>query len=473
MGKEFFILMKPELGLMLIIFLLLFLKIWDGIKEKSTLLAIANILLLLNFVAGFFCNTEGTLFSGMYHTNAIIVLEKNILAFGTLLISLIAWDWLKKHEHMLEFYILILSTLLGMNFMISSGNFMMLYLGLELSTIPLAALANFDLDKLKSSEAALKMILSSAFASCILLFGISFIYGTTGTLNFAEIPAHLDGGTLQLLAFIFVFIGFAFKLSVVPFHFWTADVYEGAPVAVTSYLSVISKGAIVFVFTTTLISLFSTLGTSWYHMLVLSIVMTITVGNLFAMRQDNIKRFLAFSSITQVGYILLGLTNGNIAGSASAIYFLVVYIFSNLAAFGVVSMIAEQTGKENISDLNGFYKNNKVTGWVLALAMFSLAGIPPTAGFFGKMFLVTAGASKGNYLLIAFASLNMVVSLFYYLRIVKAIFINSNENPVEKINASFPVKIALGACMLGIIATGFYSGIYDYIVSMLTTSLSF
>lgn len=467
MGKEFFILMKPELGLMLIIFFLLFLKIWDGIKEKSTLLSIVNFVLLLNFAAGFFCNAEGTLFSGMYHTNHTIVLEKNILAFGTLLISLMAWDWLKKHDHMLEFYILVLSTLLGMNFMISAGNFMMLYLGLELSTIPLAALVNFDLDKLKSSEAALKMILSSAFASCILLFGISLIYGTTGTLNFTELPAHLDDGTLQMLAFIFVFIGFAFKLSVVPFHFWTADVYEGAPVAVTSYLSVISKGAIVFVFTTTLIDLFSTLGTNWYHMLVISIVLTITIGNFFAMRQDNIKRFLAFSSITQVGYILLGLTNGTTAGSASAIYFLVVYIFSNLAAFGVVSMVVEQTGKENISDLNAFYKNNKVSGWVLALAMFSLAGIPPTAGFFGKMFLVTAGASKGNYLLVAFASLNMVVSLFYYLRVVKAIFINSNENPVEKIGTSFPVKLALGVCMLGIIATGFYSGIYDYIVSMI------
>src|SRR5688572_19335131 len=167
MGKEFFILMKPELGLMLIIFFLLVLKIWDGIKEKTTLLSIVNFVLLLNFAAGFFCNEEGTLFSGMYHTNSTIVLEKNILAFGTLLISLMAWDWLKKHDHMLEFYILILSTLLGMNFMISAGNFMMLYLGLELSTIPLAALVNFDLDKLKSSEAGLKMILSSAFASCI------------------------------------------------------------------------------------------------------------------------------------------------------------------------------------------------------------------------------------------------------------------------------------------------------------------
>ncbi|CAN5887486.1 NADH-quinone oxidoreductase subunit N [soil metagenome] len=467
MGKEFFTLMKPELGLMLIIFLLLILKIWDGIKEKSTLLSLVNLLLLLNFAAGFFFNTEGTLFSGMYHTNAVIVLEKNVLAFGTLLISLIAWDWLKKHEHLLEFYILLLSTLLGMNFMISSGNFMMLYLGLELSTIPLAALCNFDLDKLKSSEAALKMVLSSAFASCILLFGISMIYGTTGTLTFTELPGHLDGGMLQMLAFIFVFIGFAFKLSVVPFHFWTADVYEGSPIAVTSYLSVISKGAIVFVFITSLSNLFTTMGATWYHILVISIVMTITVGNLFAMRQDNIKRFLAFSSITQIGYILLGLTNGTEMGSASAIYFLVVYIFSNLAAFGVVSMVSEQTGKENISDFNGFYKNNKVSGWVMALAMFSLAGIPPTAGFFGKMFLVTAGAAKGNYLLIAFASLNMVVSLFYYLRVVKAIFINSNENPVEKIKSGFAVKLALGICMLGIIATGFYSGIYDYIVSML------
>jgi NADH-quinone oxidoreductase subunit N len=467
MGKEFFILMKPELGLMLIIFLLLFLKIWDGIKEKTTLLSIVNVLLLLNFAAGFFCNEEGTLFSGMYHTTDVIVLEKNILAFGTLLISLIAWDWLKKHEHMLEFYILVLSTLLGMNFMLSSGNFMILYLGLELATIPLAALCNFDLDKLKSSEAALKMILSSAFASCILLFGVSMVYGTTGTLSFSEISAHLDGGMLQILAFIFIFTGFAFKLSIVPFHFWTADVYEGSPVAVTSYLSVISKGAIVFVFVTTLTNLFSALGSHWYTMLVICIVLTITVGNLFAMRQDNLKRFLAFSSITQVGYILIGLTNESIAGSASAIYFMVVYIFSNLAAFGVISMVSEQTGKEYISDFNGFYKNNKVTAWVLALAMFSLAGIPPTAGFFGKMFLVTAGAAKGNYLLIAFAALNMVVSLFYYLRVVKAIFINPNENPVEKIKASFPVKIALGVCMLGIIATGFYSGIYDYIVSML------
>ncbi len=468
MGTDFFVLMKPEVSLMLIIFFLLFLKIWDGVKEPSMLLSVANLLLLVNFAMGFFMNREGELFSGMYHTNAIIVLEKNILAFGTLMISLLAWDWLKKHEHMLEFYILLLSTLLGMEFMVSSGNFMMLYLGLELSTIPLAALSNFDLDKVKSSEAALKMILSSAFASGVLLFGISLLYGTTGAIDFAGISAHLNGSTLQLLSLIFVFAGFAFKLSVVPFHFWTADVYEGSPVPVTSYLSVISKGAIVFVFVNVLVNLFHGMADAWNHLLLISIVLTITVGNLFAIRQDNIKRFLAFSSITQIGYILLGLSQGGAMGSTAAIYFLVVYIFSNLAAFGVVGMISVQTGKENISEMDGFYKNNPVLGWVMALAVFSLAGIPPTAGFFGKMFLVTAGASNGNYLLIAFAALNMVVSLYYYLRIVKAIFINRNEQPMEKISGSPATKIALAICMIGIVATGFYSGVYDYIVSLFT-----
>lgn len=468
MGADFFVLMKPEVSLMLIIFFLLFLKIWDGIKDASSLLVTANVLLVAHLILGFVMNKEGTLFSGMYHTNAIIVLEKNILAFGTLMISLLAWDWLKKHEHLLEFYILLLSTLLGMNFMISSGNFMMLYLGLELSTIPLAALCNFDLDKLKSSEAGLKMILSSAFASGILLFGVSMLYGTTGEISFTEISAHLNGSTLQLLSLLFVFAGFAFKLSIVPFHFWTADVYEGSPVPVTSYLSVISKGAIVFVFVNVLTSFFHGMNAAWDHLLLIAIVLTITVGNLFAIRQDNIKRFLAFSSITQIGYILLGLSQGGSLGSTAAIYFLVVYIFSNLAAFGIIGMISVQTGKENISDMDGFYKNNPVLGWVMALAVFSLAGIPPTAGFFGKMFLVMAGAAKGNYYLVAFASLNMVISLYYYLRIVKAIFINKNEEPMEKITGSFSTKFALAICMVGIIATGFYSGVYDYILSLFT-----
>src|ERR1017187_3002327 len=184
MSIDFFILMKAELSLVLIIFILLFGKVFYDTKNNATLLHLVNILLLVNFLVGFFFNSKGELFSGMYYTNDAIALEKNILNFGTLLISLQSFDWLKTHKHLIEFYMLLLSTLLGMFYMISSGNFLMFYLGLELASIPLAALVNFDLEKLKSSEAAVKMILSSAFASCIMLFGISMLYGTTGTLSF-------------------------------------------------------------------------------------------------------------------------------------------------------------------------------------------------------------------------------------------------------------------------------------------------
>jgi NADH-quinone oxidoreductase subunit N len=463
MGIDFFLIMKSEMVLTVTIFFLLFLKIWDGIKSNTTLLHITNVLLFINLVAGFFLNTDGELFNGMFHTNSTLFLEKNILNLGTFIISLQAFDWLKDHKHLLEFYILLLCTLLGMNFMISSGNFLMFYLGLELSTIPLAALCNYDLHKIKSSESAVKMILSSAFASCILLFGISMLYGTTGTLNFKEMAPLLGADKLQLLAFIFAFTGFAFKLSAVPFHLWTADVYEGAPVPVTAYLSVISKGSIVFIFITAMFQLFQSYNATWTNMLYLTILLSITIGNLFAIRQDNIKRFLAFSSIAQVGYILLGISAGTAMGASSAIFFLIVYTFSNLGAFGAVSLVAAKTGKENISDYKGFYANNKFASWVMAICLFSLGGIPPTAGFFGKMFLVTAGAAKGNYWLISIAVMNMVISLFYYLRVIKAIFIDTNERPIEKLSGSNSMKLALVICITGAITMGFASGVFEYI----------
>jgi len=463
MGADFLLIMKSEMSLTLIIFILLFLKIWDGIKDNAALLNIANVLLFVNLVIGFVFNTDGDLFNGMFHTNGIISLEKNILNLGVFIISLQCFDWLKTHKHLLEFYVLLLCTLLGMYFMLSSGNFLMFFLGLELSSIPLAALANYDLQRVKSSEAAVKMILSSAFASAIMLFGISMLYGATGTLNFIEMASLLRTTQLQVLSFIFIFAGFAFKLSAVPFHLWTADVYEGAPAPVTAYLSVISKGSVIFVFITVLFKLFAVYSGMWYNMLFLTILLTITVGNLFAIRQDNIKRFLAFSSISQMGYILIGLSSGNGMGASSAIFFLIVYTFSNLGAFGVVSLVAAKTGRENISDFKGFYSTNPYLGWVLAISLFSLGGIPPTAGFFGKMFLVTAGAARDNFPLIIVAVLNMVISLFYYLRVVKAIFIDKNESPIPGLKGSLSMQIALVICLVGMITTGFASGLFEYI----------
>ena len=463
MVNEFLILMKQELVITFIIFVLLFVKLGKEETKNETLINFVNILLTLNLISGILFQQSGTLFGDMFRTTQLLTFEKNILNLGTLIISLQSYNWLKEHKHVPEFYILLLSTLLGMFFMISSNNLLMFYLALELSTIPLAALANFDLEKKRSSEAAFKMIISSAFSSGLLLFGISMLYGSTGTLDFTELPAHLNGNPLQIFSFILLIAGFGFKISAVPFHLWTADVYEGAPVAVTSYLSVISKGAILFVLVSVLYNAFAPLNESWYNILFLISVLTMIIGNLFALRQQNMKRFLAFSSIAQVGFILIGITGYSAEGSTSVIFFVLIYIFSNLAAFGVISLVSAVTAKENVNDYKGFYKNNRSLSWVLAIALFSLGGIPPTAGFFGKFFLLLAGAGRGNYLLITIAALNMVISLYYYLKVIKAIFMDANDDPMESVKSGWSPKLAMIICIGGIIVTGLASGVYQYI----------
>lgn len=466
MATNFFIPMKPELIIAFILFLLLFLKVAGSEGSNEKLLNGINVLLIINFAAGFFFNGEGILFNNMYKTNSLIALEKNILNLGVLIISMQSYNWLKAHKHVDEFYMLLLSTLLGLFFMLSAQHLLMFYLGLELATIPLAALCNFDLEKRASSEAAMKLIMSSAFSSALLLFGISMMYGTTGTLDFALLTKSLDGSALQLFAFVLLFAGFAFKISVVPFHLWTADVYEGSPVPVTSYLSVISKGAIVFVFAQVLYTVFKPMAEAWYYLLFLLSVLTMIIGNLFAIRQQNLKRFLAFSSIAQVGFILIGISGSSEMGSSSVIFFVLIYVVSNLGAFGVISLVTALTGKEKISDYAGFYKTNPLLSWVLALSLFSLAGIPPAAGFFGKFFLLMAGAGKGNYILTGIAAINMIVSLYYYLKVVKAIFMDQNNAPITSLRIAGWPKLAMVICGAGIIVIGFIPAIYNYINSL-------
>jgi len=457
---------RQELIVTGIIFLLLFIKIGSTDRGSGVVLRLVNLLLLVNLVLGFFPGPDAILFSGMFHTNRLVVLEKNMLNLATLIISLQGYEWLRGHRQVFEFYMLLLATLLGFFFMISAGNLLMFYLGLELSAIPLAALASFDLEKRRSSEAAMKFILSSAFSSGLLLFGISLLYGATGTLDFGAIASRLDGTAFQLFAFVLVLSGFGFKVSAVPFHFWTADVYEGSPVTVTSYLSVVSKGGVFFVFVVTLYTVFAPMAGSWYRILVLLSVLTMVTGNLFALRQDNLKRLLAFSSIAQSGFILAGITGSSRGGEASVVYFILVYIFSNLGAFGVVSFVSARTGRESIQDYKGLYATNRWLSWVIAISLFSLAGIPPTAGFFGKFFLLMAGAGKGNYVFIVIAALNMVISLYYYLRVIKAIFMDSQPEPIGKLKIPLMSNIAFLVCVVGIIMTGLVGEIYEYIYSL-------
>jgi NADH-quinone oxidoreductase subunit N len=465
MDLSFLLAMKFEMIITVIIFILLFIKI-EGSMGNPAILRISYLLLFLNFGFGFIYNSSAEIFNGMFRSTPLLALEKNILNLATLIIALSSYEWLRHHKHLPEFFMLLLSSLLGMFFMMSSGNLLMFYLGLELSTIPLAALCNFDLNKKISSEAAMKMILSSAFSSAILLFGVSLIYGTTGTFDFKELSTLLTDTTLQKLAFILIFSGFAFKLSVVPFHLWTADVYEGSPIAVTAFLSVVSKAAMAFVFITVLYTAFGKLASTWYFMLALSAVITMIIGNLFALRQNNLKRFFAFSSIAQVGYLLIGISGISTLGVASVVYFILIYVFSNLAAFGVISVISSLTGRETIEDYKGLYSSNPTLALVMGLALFSLAGIPPTAGFFGKLFLLTAGASAFNWPLIIIASLNLVISLYYYLRIIRAMFIDENNEPIVKLKFSVNEAIAFLICVAGILSIGFFKSVFTIIFGL-------
>lgn len=469
MSLEKFSLMRHELLLIAAALLVLMAEIFWNPGKKRSISLFSIILFAIITAVGFLPSPTGSLFGGMYETSALRILMKNILNIGALLVFIQSVTWLKKEENsekISEYFVLLISTLAGMNFMISSGHFLMFYIGLELATIPIAALAAYDRYKNISAEAGIKLILISALSSGILLYGLSMIYGTTGTLYFSEVAKLFMNKNLQLLGFIFFFTGMAFKISIVPFHLWTADVYEGSPVNITSYLSVISKGAAVFIFIIMLFTVFPVIMVTWQRTIYVTAVLTMTIGNLFAIRQQNIKRFLAFSSISQAGYILLGFIGGNQLGMASVIYYVLVYIFSNLGAFGVVAAVSNMSGKENIEDYNGLYRTNPGLTLIMTLSLFSLAGIPPVAGFFGKFFLFTAAAEKGYYLLVLIAVLNTIISLYYYLLVVKAMFINKSDTAIDKFRSDFPTRFALAICVAGIVITGFASILFEVIKDM-------
>jgi len=291
--------------------------------------------------------------------------------------------------------------------------------------------------------------------------GISFFYGATGTLSIDIASRFITHEPLLILSFVLILAGLGFKISAVPFHWWTADVYEGSPVAVTAFLSVISKSAVVYVLLAFLFRIFNPIADVWVAVLSVLSVLTITIGNLFAIRQDNIKRLMAFSSIAQVGFILLAVMTGSVQAVVAVIFFLLVYVFSNLAAFGVIAVIAAQTGKEKIADYAGLSRSNPLLAWVLAIALFSLAGIPPTAGFFGKFFLLMEGAAKGNYLVVGIAAANMVISFYYYLRLVKVMFMDDDNASMEAVKVPWVSKLSLYICVAGILLTGVVGVVYD------------
>ena len=467
-----FLLLKEELSLILVIVILFVADLFmspdahknDGKPVLNTMLPV--VLLTIHTLITIVPGPVADAFGGMYHNQPIQSIVKSILSIGTLIVFLMAHEWMRRPDTAIkqgEFYILTLSTLLGMYFMISAGHFLMFFIGLETASIPMAALVAFDKYRHHSAEAGAKYILTALFSSGLLLYGLSLIYGTVGTLYFADIPARLTGDPLQIMAFVFFFSGMGFKISLVPFHLWTADVYEGAPSTVTAYLSVISKGSAAFVLMAILIKVFAPMVEQWQEVLYWVIIASITIANLFALRQQNLKRLMAFSSISQAGYIMLGVISGSAQGMTSLVYYVLIYMFANLAVFTVITIVALRAGKFTLEDYNGLYTTNPKLAFLMTLALFSLAGIPPFAGFFSKFFIFAAAFEGGFHLLVFIALINTIISLYYYLKIVKAMYINKSDEPIAAFRSDNYTRASLAICSLGIVVLSIASVVYQSI----------
>ena len=423
-------------------------------------------------------------FGGLYVASEAVNVMKVILAFGTLIVLIMAQPWLKTARRLEgEFYMLVISTLLGMFVMMSSGNFLLFFLGLEMASVPMACMVAFDKWKQNSAEGAAKYILTATFSSGVMLYGISFIYAATGTLYFDGVQnalssiilssqAAIEGAqspALAIMGLVFFFSGLGFKISLVPFHFWTADTYQGAPTPVTGYLSVISKGAAAITLAIILMKVMQPLVLYWEYLLDIVIVLSITVANLFAIRQSELKRFMAFSSISQAGYIMLAVLCNGETGVAALTYYVLVYIVANMAVFTVINIVEQKNGgRTDLAAYNGFYQTNPKLSFLMTLALFSLAGIPPFAGMFSKFFVFMAAAQQGSfsaYFVVFIALINTVVSLYYYLLIVKAMYITKTDSPLPTFQSDVNTKIALAVCTAGVALFGIVSCIYEWIAA--------
>lgn len=474
MNYSQFLNMIPEATLMAIL-IIVFIADFASSRssERKWFNPLVCILMLAQVIINIFPQEPVSAFGGMYVTTSAVNVMKTILAAGTLIVLIQSRKWLSRQDTSFkegEFYMLTVSTLLGMNMMMSAGHFLMFFLGLEMASVPMACLVALDKYRHNSAEAAAKFILTATFSSGIMLYGISFIYGGVGTLYFddvATVLAQKQNLTMNVMGMVFFMSGLGFKISLVPFHFWTADTYQGAPTTVTGYLSVISKGAAAFTLMAILMKVFAPLTPYWTYVMYVLVVLSITIANLFAIRQKELKRFMAFSSISQAGYIMLAVIGDNALGVAALSYYVLVYVVANLAVFTVISVVEENNnGVTKMDAYNGFYTTNPKLSLLMTFALFSLGGIPPFAGMFSKFFVFMAALEEGSvltHIVVFVALINTVISLYYYLLIVKAMYIKSAENPLPTFKSDCNTKLALAICTAGVLLCGVCSFFYDWI----------
>jgi NADH-quinone oxidoreductase subunit N len=362
--------------------------------------------------------------------------------------------------HRAEAYLLLLASLIGMCFMASSGDLIMLYLAIETTSIPLYVLAGFLLADRFSVEAGFKYLLFGAMTSAVILYGFSLFYGISGTTNFYQLTAQFHNMTpLVMGLLIFILVGLAFKISAVPFHFWAPDVYQGSPTPVAGFLSTASKAAGFIVLLRLFVIAFPEISVNWTWILAIIATLTMTVGNFLAIAQKNIKRMLAYSSIAHAGYILVGVVAFSEMGGISVVYYLFAYIFTNLAAFGAIVTYGRVTGSDEIKSYAGLSRRSPALALVMLVAFLSLAGMPPFGGFVAKVFVFTAAIESQWLWLAVVGVLNSIVGLYYYLTVLKYVYLYRAENEEDErkpLPISRPYSVALVILTLGIIVLGVF-----------------
>jgi NADH-quinone oxidoreductase subunit N len=379
-----------------------------------------------------------------------------LFLFGAAITSMVAMD-VRDLGKRGEFYLLLLATTLGMSFMASSANLVMLYVAIETTSIPLYILAGFLVLDKKSTESGFKYFLFGALTSTIMLFGFSLLFGFSGTTDIYSIAEKITMGESPIPiigAMLLVLVGFGFKISVVPLHFWAPDVYEGSPTPIAGFLSTASKAAGFAVLIRFFMAVFPANQDLWSALLATLAVATMTLGNLLALTQKNIKRMLAYSSIAHAGYILIGVVVATESGFSSSIYYLIVYLVTNLAAFAVVTIIGKSIGSDEIADYAGLSRRSPGLALVLLVSLLSLAGMPPLGGFIVK-FLIFASAVEANYIWLAVVGIiNAIIGLYYYLIVLKVVYLYRSENDDKAITIPGAYSLTLVILTFGIILLG-------------------
>lgn len=452
----------PEL-LLLVLVLLLFIvePFWKGERPRSGWVTFYGLLLIM-IVSLIFGTPRASqeAFGGMIRFDGFAFLFKMLFLFGAALTALFFMDHplLSKRG---EAYLLLLAATLGMCLMASASDLVMLYLAIETTSIPLYVLAGFFLNEQDSTEAGFKYLFFGALTSAVMLYGLSLLFGLAGTTALAALGEKFASGQLSLQVawgiLALVTVGLAFKVSVAPFHFWAPDVYQGAPTAVTGFLSTASKAAGFAVLLRLFLMAFPSAQIPWPLLLAILAALTMTIGNLLALPQTNLKRLLAYSSIAHAGYILIGVVAATELGMTSVIFYLIVYLLTNLAAFGILMALGKVLGSDEVTAYNGLSRRSPWLALAMLVAFLSLAGMPPFGGFVAKVFVFAAGVEAGYIWLVFVGVLNSIVGLYYYLNVMKYVYLYrmpGEEEEKHPIQLSQATAWGLGVLILGVILLG-------------------